>query len=371
MDKEHIKANLARHGAQPHVSSSSYFYTLCSALGREVVVKTRIYLDSCYWIMLREASLGKARQREHTLILGLLRELVEAGQVICPVSDAVYVETMQHADQATRLATAALLDDLSRKVCLRTERERVSMELAEFMRSPDGSGSAISELVWVRPGMMLGVSVPSSPAFDEHANLVFQKSSLDLMWSMSFRELANRDRDDDFANLMEVSATNINEKIVEYAPTIRSFQQAFAAEVSGAIKFFDDDAARLFLSERVAHFSEADVEKFKESMQTMLFNAFRLRPKMMARRVPTLYVHAACHAAIRWDKSRKFNGHWLMDLHHASAAGGYHHAMFTETPLKVLMTSGNLKLDEEFNMHVMASAGDALHYLQGLQSSAT
>lgn len=191
----------------------------------------------------------------------------------------------------------------------------------------------------------------------------------ELEISESFRDLAGQDLDSHFANTMESSANNINEKMVMYAPTIRSFQQAFAAEVSGTIKFFDDQAARSFLAERLQTFSEDDVEQFKDKMQTVLFNVFRLRPKIMARRIPTLYVHAACHAAIRWDKSRRLNGHWLMDLHYACAATGHHNVMFTEGPLRVLMTSGHLRLDEEFDMPVIADAADALDYLCKLQST--
>jgi hypothetical protein len=38
------------------------------------------------------------------------------------------------------------------------------------------------------------------------------------------------------------------------------------------------------------NFSEAEVEKYKQSMQTLLFNTFRFRPKIMPMRVSTLYV---------------------------------------------------------------------------------
>ncbi|WP_248916009.1 hypothetical protein [Pseudomonas moorei] len=369
MNQDQIEANLARHRAQPDVSPAAYFNKLCSVLGAEVAPKTKIYLDTCYWVVLRDAAFGKARLPEHAAILEVLRELVRSGRVVCPVSDAAFVETMQHADPDTRLATASLLDELSSGICLRTEHERVTMELKRFMDDPGGCGGVDPNVAWVRPGMVLGVQVPVAAALDPRVNRILQKSAIDLMWNMTFRDLAVQDSNDHFANVMENSAKRINEKMVAYAPDIRSFKQAFAAEVSGTIKFFDDQAARSFLTERLKTFSEDDVEQFKDKMQTVLFNVFRLRPKIMAQRAPTLYVHAACHAAIRWDKSRRLNGHWLMDLHHACAAAGYHNVMFTEGPLRVLMTSGHLKLDEEFDMPVIAGANDALDYLCKLQST--
>lgn len=367
MNENQIEANMARHRAQPDVSPAVYFNQLCTAIGADVVHKTKVYLDTCYWVVLREASLGKARRREHSEILELLRELVRSGRVVCPVSDAAYVEAMQHADPDTRLATAAVLDELSGGICLRTERERVTMELKRFMDDPGGCGGTDPAQSWVRPGMVLGVQVPTVPTLDGMFNRILQKSSIDLMWGMTFKDMVSKDLKSQFAETMASSASRINEKMVEYAPTIRSFQQAFTAEVSGLIKFFDDQAARLFLAERLETFSEDEVQQCKASMQTMLFNVFRLRPKLMARRTPTLYVHAACHAAIRWDKSRRLNGHWLVDLHHACAATGLHDVMFTEGPLRVLMTSGHLKLDDEFDMPVIADAEEALNYLRKLQ----
>ncbi|WP_369926572.1 hypothetical protein [Xanthomonas sp. NCPPB 2632] len=359
-----IKANLARHRAHPEVSPEIYFHGLCTQLGNRVAPKTKIYLDTCYWVVMREASSGKPRQPEHAVLLDLLRQLVRSGRAVCPVSDAAYIETMQHAALEVRRATAAVMDELSDGVCLRTEPERVSMELKRFMDDPAGSGGVEPALTWVKPGMVLGARVPFAEALDARNNRVTQKSFIDLMWNMTFLEMADHDRDKDFSSVMNSSASRINEKMVEYAPEIGSFKQAFAAEVSGTIKFFDDAAARLFLSDRLPGFTEAEVEKFKDSMQTMLFNVFRLRPKLMAKRVPTLYVHAACHAAIRWDKGRRLNGHWLLDLHHACAAAGYHDVMFTEAPLRALMCSGHLKLDKEFNMPVIANATAAVNYLR-------
>ena len=56
-----------------------------------------------------------------------------------------------------------------------------------------------------------------------------------------------------------------------------------------------------------------------------------------------------------------------MDIHHACAAAGHHYAMFTEAPLKALMTSGNLTLDQKFDMLVIASTSEALNLLKGLE----
>jgi hypothetical protein len=79
-----------------------------------------------------------------------------------------------------------------------------------------------------------------------------------------------------------------------------------------------------------------------------------------------VYLHAMAHAAIRSDIKRKFNGNFLRDIHHGSAGVGYHHAVFTERPLMVLLTAGNVAVDRTFACKVVSDERDVLSYLEAL-----
>ncbi len=46
----------------------------------------------------------------------------------------------------------------------------------------------------------------------------------------------------------------------------------------------------------------------------LLSTAFKLRREIMAQHIPSLYAFAMCHAIVRWDKSRRFNSHDLLDF---------------------------------------------------------
>lgn len=85
----------------------------------------------------------------------------------------------------------------------------------------------------------------------------------------------------------------------------------------------------------------------ESQMRTAFINLFRLRPEVMAKRAPTLYVHAKCHAAIRWDKKRNLTGNDLIDFHHAAGALGYCDAFFTDNPLEVLLSQQHVGLPSE------------------------
>jgi hypothetical protein len=363
MNDDEILANFAQHKATPQISPQDYFKSLRDTLGTDVIKKRRIYLDTRYWVLLRDAMLGSPQRDEHTTILDLIRDSVHNGDVVCPLSDTAYVEAMQQTDSRTRLATAALMDELSCGTAICTEKTRVQMEFVDFFKSPGLERLDIEDKVWVSAGFVLGENVPYSQSLDPKTNASLQKSFIDFIWHHSVSQFAVEGHDSSLALAMSASAENINGKMIKHAQEIRSFQQAFTAEVSGCVTLFDDQVAKMVLQDHGRVYSDSEVEKFKIAMQTMLFNVFRLRPQIMALRAPTLYIHAKCHAAIRWDKFRRLDGHWLMDIHHASAAVAYHHAMFTETPLKVLLKSGNLALDKTYKINILSCEAEVIEYL--------
>ncbi|NKI70263.1 hypothetical protein GN109_12620 [Collimonas pratensis] len=365
---KHILQNIERHRMQSDVSTQQYFHVLQNKLAGNITGKRRIYLDTKYWVLLRDAALGRPRAASHTEILILLRDLVSNGAVICPLSDAAYVESMQQTDKETRLATAALMDELSCGVAVATEATRVRKELLNFVAAPASDTSNFSDTIWVKTGFVLGENVPYAETLNADINLLAQKSFIDLLWNQTVADFAAQDHDRDLASL-RTSAVNINEKMVAYADQIRSFEQAATAEFSGCVSLFDRKLTAAALIEKgLKNATTEEIDKFQGAMQRCLFNALRLRPDFMAKRVPTLFIHAMCHAAIRWDKQRKLDSHWLLDIHHACAGLAYHEAMFTEHPLRVLLVSGNMRMDQRFGACILSAEQDVLRYLAELTS---
>ncbi|MFL4619011.1 hypothetical protein ACJ6WH_10200 [Stenotrophomonas maltophilia] len=355
---------LALHRASPEVSATEYFNRISRELAKEISSSIKIYLDSCYWVRLRDAQFGRAKSSADKEVLELIRALVESGRAICPVSDAAFIELMQQTDSESRSQTAFLMDTLSRGVCLRTEQERVFLQLQRFMAVPHESGRIDLNLSWVRPAFVLGVRLPHHAGVPRAVDHLLQKVTIDLGSRLSFAEIAQGGPVEGLADAMTRSANEVNSKLVEYASSITSFEQAFRAEISGAVKLYDADLARSFLTEKQMAITDENIEKFKASAQTLLFNLFRLRPELMVERLPTLFVHASCHAAIRWDKKRRLNGHDVVDIHHACAAAGYCDVMLTEKPLKALMTSGKLNLHKRLNLAIAANAAEAVEFIE-------
>jgi hypothetical protein len=361
-----ILNNVEHHQTQPDVSAAQYFHGLQEKLAANIAGKSRLYLDTKYWIILRDAALGRTKNISHTEILTRLRDLVSRGTVICPLSDAAFIESMQQTDKETRLATGAVMDELSCGVAVATEATRIHKELLNFVAAPASDISSFSDTIWVKTGFVLGEVVPHAKSWSAEHNLLAQKSFIDLMWNQTVVDFAVQDHTSDLAS-QQISAENINNKMVAYADQIRSFEQAATAEFSGCANNFDYKlAANALIEKGLSNATVEEIKKYTEATQRCLFNALRLRPDFMAKRVPTLFIHAMCHAAIRWDKKRKLDSHWLLDIHHACAGLPYHEVMFTERPLRDLLMSGKMRMDKRFGTCILSAEQDVIKYLDKL-----
>jgi hypothetical protein len=375
MDSESIKEAMARHRREPEVSASTHLRRLIVDVGESISTRRKIYLDSRYWIFLRQASLGQPRRPQHSELLGLLRTAVQSGVALCPISDVAFLELMKHADQETKVETAKLIDELSTGIALLTEEMRVGTELAHTL-TDIGAGSEVyplAYLVWVRASYVLGFNYPGVPNWSAEVNLAAHKVTIDEFWCMPLEDLVISAKDvrrppDPF----EETAARLNTNARAYAHEIRSFEQAFLAEISGALTLFKGGIADIVeqvyeaKSGTAASLTAEERTEFEQRMLSMCVNMFRADRKKMAKRIPSLYINATCHAAARWDRQRNLDGHDLLDFHHAGAALGYCDAFFTENPLRVFLTLNHVALDKEYGCRVISAESEAIDYLRGL-----
>ncbi|MFA5170248.1 MAG: hypothetical protein WC426_01685 [Sulfuriferula sp.] len=372
MNEQQIKTSFAHHAATPEISVREYVNGLVTELGDSIAGRHKLYLDTRYWIHLRDAAMGRPTHPQHREILDRIRSLVSTGAAICPVSDVAWLELFKQTDPKTRVATADLLDELSLGIAIMTEQERVIAEIEQFITHPDITGPVpiLQDRVWTKAGYILGITVPTVNDLSKEYNLLMQKASVDLFWQITHREMIETAGElPPMSESIEKSAARITASMQRYSHEIRSIQQAFAAESAGALSVFKDEIGGLV----VRHFRNTtgdcspvlkeQKDEAARNTLTMLVNAFRLRPKIMAQRMPSIYANAMCHAAVRMDKSRKLNGHDLLDIHHASSGIPYHDAVFTENPLRVLVTAGNIALDKTYTCTVLAKEAEVLGYL--------
>lgn len=184
-------AAFERHLESPKVSVVDHYRLLREQAAETVRGRRRLYLDTRYWVFIRDAALGRAKKPEHEAILKVLQDRVTSGVAICPVSDVAVMEMTAQTDDVTRTATAKLWDELSLGIALQTEPERVRTEFEQFFRYPrvEDVPRPLSDLVWTRPCFVFGEALPSLDGLPEEAQVAFQKAALDGMWATSFSEM--------------------------------------------------------------------------------------------------------------------------------------------------------------------------------------
>jgi len=103
------------------------------ALSIHVLQRRRVYLDTRYWLILRDVAMGRPRRAGDVALLAALRRWVQAGVIVCPLGDGSLLEVLRQSDETTRLATARLIDELSLGVTIQNAQDRLTTEVMHFM----------------------------------------------------------------------------------------------------------------------------------------------------------------------------------------------------------------------------------------------
>jgi hypothetical protein len=369
--------NIEEHSRYPDISIDRHVKSHVVELGRALTNKHAIYLDIRYWLLLRRAWLANNDSTPDGKLLVLLRDAVKTGKVFCPISETVFLELLKQSDPSSRLRTAKLIDDLSLGVSLLSQRERVATELAHFLYSysaQDGTELySLRHLVWTKLPYVLGFIHPTEAALDAATQLAAQKAFVDEMWTIELTQMIERLGDGPlpFDSRLNDIASKLNVGNAQHAAEIRSFQQALTDELSGVADLCADTAADIMgeIAEKQGHSSPprgSDAWKRTRRMcANLLFHGLQAKPGLR-NKLPTLYIEACLHAAIRWDKTRRLVGNDIYDFNHASAAVSHCQAFFTEGPLKALLASKHHGLADDFGCQIASEVPEAVDILSDL-----
>jgi hypothetical protein len=370
--------NFDFHRAHGHISLDRHVKSRVVELGRYVENRFPIYLDVNFWILLRNAALAINRNDNTDELLRLLRHGVASGTLFCPASDAVFLELLKQTDPASRVATARLIDELSQGVTLLNGQARMGTEVGHFLQSfEDGANlHPLHHLVWSKLSYVLGFVHPSSPHFDDDTQLVIQKAFFDHVWSIPLAKMVGMI--DEVPNANDLWLDDIGAMLTEgnalHAGELRSFEQTLRAELTGVADLCADMATNIV--------SEIDLKRggtglvqgtsqwdqCRSMCVSILAHALTAKPETRLK-LRTLYIEAALHAALRWDKKRPFKGNDFYDFNHAGAALGYCRAFLTEGPLHKMITSNKLRLDQTYGCKVICNVPESIAFLRTLKPS--
>jgi hypothetical protein len=334
--------------------------------------KKAIYLDTKFWIILRDVVTGIRNDPIDLELLLLLRKGVGNGKIFCPISDSTLGELLKKADVKSREVIADLIDELSLGVTLIPYDVRAGTELAHFLHSAVTPTEVLplDQLVWSKLSYVMGFLHPRGTPFDPATELTMQKMFFDHMWTLSMREMVDRIGDSALPDpeRFEALAERLNELNTLHTGELRSFAQAYENEVHGILDIFMDvaiDIVSQMVQAKHGGGHELDPEQRKaegKQLHNLLFAAFKRGRAKDA--LPSLHIPASLHAAIRWNRQQRLKANDFLDFRHATAALGYCDAFFTERSLRALVTANHIALDRRYGCDVVASPEEAVSYLQ-------
>src|SRR5258706_4846377 len=151
------------HFQNPDESFETYAGRKRLDLGRELQSAKKIYLDTKFWLFLRDLRLERRADEHLVRLLERLTDLVKKGLAVCPISADTFMEVFKQTDSTTRRVTVRIIDELSKGIGLMQPEERIQLELLHFVREKTrGSGAVhrLDELACTKVAYVLGFSTP-------------------------------------------------------------------------------------------------------------------------------------------------------------------------------------------------------------------
>lgn len=343
-------------------------------LGRSISSRKKVYLDARFWILLRDAALGTSEVPATNRLLNSLREGVANGRLICPISASIFLELLkQPYSPGRRIGTAEVIDELSLGVSLIPTRDLLGTEIYSFLYKSLGSDKIypMQDLIWTKVSYVLGDTYAKIERASPNDEFAIQKAFFDHLWNISLSDMVatignDATKQNRFADLSQYT----NEKNAQHKDELRSFAQTYDIELRGSIETAGEVAADVIEHMHSRQSEHAQEPTSKERAHTinwcrnLLYESFKKPTTRDALRC--IHIGASIHAAMRWDKLRKFKPNDYFDFDHAISALSYCDAFLTEGPLHTLVTRPQTNLEALNDCKVISDIEAAADFIEHL-----
>ena len=353
------------HKKNPEISVDKYIRERCIQLGNFVLSHKIVYLDTKFWIIIRDVSLGRNTKQADKDLYKKIMELAESKKCIFPISQDTFLEVLKQQDKETLKETARLIDFLSKGVSLISREERIALEISHFIYELNELEIyERKEMVWTKLTYTMGFTAPRNDLIDKRLEQVIQKAFIDQMWSISLLEMIEimeKNGDSLTRSLSRSSDTThlLNRGKFDHAHENKTFQEMFLTELVGILDVYKDQFSYFMakLDEKKTSNSLTSHEFNNTGYESDLFdticNMFKFGKAKD--RLPTLAILSGLHAVTRWDKERKFKDNDGHDFNHAASALPYADYFFTEKSLTHLITQKLTEYDKIYSCNVQST----------------
>jgi hypothetical protein len=352
---EQSKASSERHQRNRRVPTHEYRFRLGQRLASEMATKTRIYVDTCHWVKMRDFERGRDVPAAYAEILAHLRRLVATGRYICPLSAPLFMELQTQSDPSTKAHTARLMEELSQNVGIPQLREMEELELRRmFLERCFGLGALNTDWqLWRKGSLLIVERWPTVPWMNEEETWHFQKCVLDTMWEAPFTQIVS----------VIPECLDTREMRTRFAVSQNADREArpttdFESERQRAMAI----TVRDFL---IPHMP-ALIEEVK--LLASRRPGFQLPPEFASydpRCLPSVQVLSGVDALIR-TSGRRYRPNDMFDLFHCTAAIPYFQVFLCDTAFKNIVTDPKLRYPEKYGVKVLSLPEEIVQYLSSL-----
>lgn len=365
--KYHI-SYLEMFNLRDNLKIKSYIDDKFLDLGRNSFSRTNIYLDTNFWVNIRDHLSGKNCSQEISDLLNYLRPRVKNGQLICTYSSYTFSELMKHLDKDVRLLTAQIIDELSNGICIANTDRLLENELS-FLALKFANKQVdmhyLKERAWATPFFLLHDFIPPSHYADFEVEFEIQKKFIDEIWLMKMSEFVDQihsSKDEiPVFDWPALAVKSINNDIKIYETENNGFFEIYISELNGLFDLYKERAAKIYVETLIRDNVNIVPKNHNEfnSCQSIIHNVVMNFAKNngLKNYLPTMHIECAMHAMVRNDKRRKFKPNDLIDFRHAGIALTYCSFFLTDKPNAQLIKSA--KLDIDFDCIICDNPSDA------------
>lgn len=172
-------------------SVEEYISKYKAQVDRGMTSTKAVYLDTNYWIWLRDAEIGRGTAAGAAL-LRRLRSLVAARKIVCVSHLTSMLEIAKQFEDSARVSTV-LVDELTERVALAPTAELDALEVGNYIRAKSGAMPLSTALQWTSLGQIVQSSISGGKVLPEslhndHRQAIL-KCAIDALWNQGLSEV--------------------------------------------------------------------------------------------------------------------------------------------------------------------------------------
>lgn len=351
-----------------HIDASEYLDLYQKLLARGLYQTTVIYLDTKFWIILRDAV--RKTNSAGTEVLSLLRRLVRERRVLCICQAASFLELAKQSPDSLHIMSS-LVDELSESVSIVSVEELRTIEATNYVCWKLGETVDQQHKIWTHLGLILhsGVVQHLGEFVPQQVNQlsvdVILKSTIDSLWQASMEDIMTafdwKTSDKLCANIDQTTIDKIEIRKKERKKKNLSLEAIRKYEFETIIpSTYHSIFFRIIFSlRRAIREPIALEEQLKQAEDLISYAVNEAVTGELNHYIPGVVVLTHLYCLYEHDTNKKLTSNDWFDMNHASVALPYADLFFTEKHLEHQICNV-LKFDKEYKCKVVFSIEEAI-----------